>query len=35
MALVRESDVFLHNHRPGVMERLGFGYEALPKFAPN
>jgi len=35
MALIKESDVFLHNYRPGVMERLGFGYEALSKICPK
>lgn len=29
--LVRQADVFLQNSRPGVMERLGFGYEELKK----
>jgi formyl-CoA transferase len=29
--LVREADIFLQNSRPGVMERLGFGYEELKK----
>lgn len=28
-ALVREADVLVENFRPGVMERLGVGYEAL------
>ena len=35
MALVKESDVLLHNYRPGVMDRLGFGYEALAKINPK
>ena len=35
MALVKESDVLLHNYRPGVMDRLGFGYEALAKICPK
>lgn len=35
LALVKESDVFLHNYRPSVMERLGFGYEALSKINPR
>jgi crotonobetainyl-CoA:carnitine CoA-transferase CaiB-like acyl-CoA transferase len=29
--LVRQADMFLQNSRPGVMERLGFGYEGLKK----
>jgi len=28
-ALVRKSDIVLENFRPGVMERMGFGYERL------
>ncbi len=28
-ALVKTADVLVHNFRPGVMERLGLGYEAL------
>ena len=28
-ALVADADMFLQNSRPGVMERLGFGYDAL------
>ena len=35
MALVKESDVLLHNYRPGVLDRLGFGYEALAKICPK
>ena len=35
MALVKESDVLLHNYRPGVMDRLGFGYDALAKICPR
>ena len=35
MALVKESDVLLHTYRPGVMDRLGFGYEALAKICPK
>jgi crotonobetainyl-CoA:carnitine CoA-transferase CaiB-like acyl-CoA transferase len=33
--LVREADVVLHNMRPGVMERLGFGYEQLSALNPR
>ena len=32
--LVREADVVLHNMRPGVMERLGFGYAKLSELNP-
>lgn len=28
-ALVDRADVLIHNFRPGVMERLGFGYDAV------
>ena len=27
--LLRSADVFVHNTRPGVVERLGYGYEAV------
>jgi crotonobetainyl-CoA:carnitine CoA-transferase CaiB-like acyl-CoA transferase len=30
--LVATADVFIQNSRPGVMERLGFGYDALSAF---
>ena len=33
--LVRESDVVLENYRPGVMEKLGLGYEDLKKINPG
>src|SRR3970040_2314909 len=29
--LLRSSDVVVENFRPGVMERLGFGYDAMRK----
>src|SRR6266550_1369887 len=35
MALVRKADVLIQNFRPGVMERLGFGYEAVRKANPR
>jgi crotonobetainyl-CoA:carnitine CoA-transferase CaiB-like acyl-CoA transferase len=35
LELVRTADVLLHNYRPGVMERLGFGYEELAKVNPR
>lgn len=34
-ALCRIADVFLQNSRPGVMERLGLGYEDLKKVNPG
>jgi crotonobetainyl-CoA:carnitine CoA-transferase CaiB-like acyl-CoA transferase len=33
--LVATADVVIENFRPGVMERLGFGYEALAKLKPG
>lgn len=33
--LASKSDVLIHNFRPGVMERLGFGYEELSKLNPR
>lgn len=33
--LVKESDVLIHNFRPGVMERLGLGFEELSKINPR
>lgn len=33
--LVLEADVILENFRPGVMERLGFGYEDCKKLNPQ
>jgi crotonobetainyl-CoA:carnitine CoA-transferase CaiB-like acyl-CoA transferase len=33
--LVKESDVLIHNFRPGVMERLGLGFEVLSKVNPR
>ena len=35
LKLVTEADVLLHNYRPGVLERLGFGYEALEAINPR
>jgi crotonobetainyl-CoA:carnitine CoA-transferase CaiB-like acyl-CoA transferase len=34
-SLVRRSDVLLHNFRPGVAERLGYGYETLRQLNPR
>ncbi len=33
--LVRGADVFVQNFRPGVIERMGFGYEDLKEIAPD
>ncbi len=33
--LVKKADVFAQNFRPGVAERLGFGYEALSRLNPG
>ena len=33
--LVKDADVFAQNFRPGVAERLGFGYEDLVKVNPS
>jgi formyl-CoA transferase len=33
--LVRKADVMVHNFRPGVMERLGFGYDDLRALNPR
>ena len=34
-ALIAKADVVLENFRPGTMERLGFGYDALKKINPR
>jgi len=33
--LLRVSDVLVENSRPGVLQRLGFGYEELARLAPE
>lgn len=33
--LMAAADVFIENSRPGVMERLGFGYEQVKKYNPG
>ena len=33
--LVKVSDLFLHNFRPGTIETMGFGYEVLEKLNPK
>lgn len=35
MALVERADILVEQFRPGVMERLGFGYEALKRRNPK
>lgn len=35
MDLLRGADVFVQNFRPGVVDRLGFGYEAVREVAPR
>lgn len=34
-ALIERADVFVENHRPGVSERLGVGYEKLREINPK
>jgi crotonobetainyl-CoA:carnitine CoA-transferase CaiB-like acyl-CoA transferase len=34
-ALVKKADIILENYRPGVMEKLGLGYEDLRKINPG
>ncbi len=34
-ALAARADVFIHNYRPGVPERLGIGYETLSAASPG
>lgn len=34
-SLVRDADVLLENNRPGVMDRLGLGYDALSEINPR
>ena len=33
--LAAESDIFIESYRPGVMDRLGLGYEAIKKINPD
>ncbi|MDG1367559.1 MAG: CoA transferase [Acidimicrobiales bacterium] len=35
LKLVESADVILENYRPGVLDRLGIGYEALSKINPQ
>lgn len=34
-ALIESADVMIHNFRPGVMERIGLGYEAVRELNPR
>ncbi len=33
--LLQDADVLIENYRPGTMERMGFGYEALQRLNPR
>src|ERR1700704_2996003 len=33
--LIAKADVMIHNFRPGVMEKTGFGYEAAQQINPR
>ena len=35
LELIKESDVFMQNFRPGAIDRMGFGYEELKKTNPS
>ncbi len=35
LAMVKQCDVMVHNLRPGVMERLGFGYQTVREYNPK
>ena len=35
LPLIEQADIVVENFRPGVMERLGYGYEALKKINPK
>lgn len=35
IALVKSADILLCNYRPGVMDRLGFGYDQVAKINPR
>lgn len=33
--LIKDSDVFIENYRPGLLKKIGFGYEDLKKINPR
>ncbi len=35
LRLIKDADVLIHNYRPGVPERLGFGYEQIAALNPH
>jgi crotonobetainyl-CoA:carnitine CoA-transferase CaiB-like acyl-CoA transferase len=35
LRLLKEADVLVENYRPGVLEKLGFGYEAVKQINPR
>ncbi len=35
LKLIKDSDVFMQNFRPGTTDRMGFGYEELKRINPN
>jgi crotonobetainyl-CoA:carnitine CoA-transferase CaiB-like acyl-CoA transferase len=35
LAMIKDADVVMENFRPGVMDRLGLGYDALSKINPR
>ncbi len=35
LSLIRKADVLIHNFRPGVMDRVGLGYEAARQINPQ
>lgn len=35
LELIKDADVFIENFRPGALEKLGFGYEALKALNPR
>lgn len=34
-ALIRKADVMIHNYRPGVMEKIGLGYNSVQQINPR
>ena len=35
LKLIKSADVLTENFRPGAMDKLGFGYDALKKIKPE